>query len=110
MLSPFLGMDPYIEQSKIGVDFHNRLADQISAELNTQIRPGYFARLTPYTTYDAIEAAETRVQAIRPDVGVMQRPALHPEPHPRATAVVAVETPSVTSKVLLDAELELLSV
>lgn len=47
MPSPFPGMDPYIEQSKLWVDFHNRLADEISAQLNSQIRLAYFARLTP---------------------------------------------------------------
>jgi len=72
MLSPFPGMDPYLEQSKLWVDFHNSLADEMRAQLNTQIRPGYFARLTPYTTYEAIEIGQSTARAIRPDVGVMQ--------------------------------------
>ena len=86
MPSPFPGMDPYIEQSKLWVDFHNRLADEISAELNARIRPNYFARLTPYTTYEAIEVSQSRFQGIRPD------------------------PPPVTSTVTLDEPLELLSV
>lgn len=52
MPSPFPGMDPYIEQSKLWPDFHNRLADEISARLNRQIRPDYFARLIPHTIYE----------------------------------------------------------
>jgi hypothetical protein len=64
---------PYIEQPAIWVDFHNRLADEISAELNRAIRPKYFARLTPRTTYDVVELAQARTQMIRPDVGILRR-------------------------------------
>lgn len=107
MPSPFPGMDPYIEQSKLWVDFHNRLADEISAELNTRIRPHYFARLTPYTTYEAVEVSQSRVHGIRPDVGVMQRR----EPQsPAPTGVALLDPPPVTSTVTLDEPLELLSV
>ena len=73
MPSPFPGMDPYIEQSKLWVDFHNRLADEIGARLNGHIRPDYFARLTPYTTYEVIGISQVQRRAIRPDVGVMLR-------------------------------------
>jgi len=65
MPSPFPGMDPYIEQSKIFPDFLNRLADEISAQLNRQIRPTYFARLIPHTIYEVIEIATTRLQTVR---------------------------------------------
>lgn len=65
MPSPFPGMDPYIEQSKIFPDFHNSLADEIRARLNLQIRPTYFARLIPHTTYEVIEIATTRLQTVR---------------------------------------------
>lgn len=107
MPSPFPGMDPFIEQSKLWIDFHNRLADEISAELNTRIRPNYFARLTPYTTYEAVEVAQARLQGIRPDVGVMQRRYSLPQP---AGAVAVIDSPPVTSTVTLDAPVELLSV
>lgn len=107
MPSPFPGMDPYIEQSKIWVDFHNRLADEISAELNRRIRPNYFARLTPYTTYEAIEISESRVQGIRPDVGVVQRRDLELQPMGGAAVI---DPQPVTSTVTLDVPLELLSV
>ena len=107
MPSPFPGMDPYIEQSKLWVDFHNRLADEISAELNARIRPNYFARLTPYTTYEAIEVSQSRFQGIRPDVGVMQR--RPPQGGPMG-GVALLDPPPVTSTVTLDEPLELLSV
>lgn len=60
-------MDPYIEYPAIWVDFHNRLADEISAQLNMTIRPNYFARLTPRTTYDVVEISQVRAQVVRPD-------------------------------------------
>jgi len=110
MLSPFPGMDPYIEQPQIWVDFHNRLADEISAHLNAQIRPNYFARLTPYTVYDVVEVAQTRIQGIRPDVGV-----LRPSPKPQPTAGVAVmeaviDPPTSKNSTLLEMPIEWLSV
>ncbi len=106
MTSPFPGMDPYIEQSRIWSDFHSRLADEISAHLNAQIRPAYFARLTPYTTYEVIEVSHARLQGVRPDVGVMQgRP-----PQPYGGAVAVIETAPVESVVEMEAPLEIMSV
>ena len=110
MLSPFPGMDPYIEQPQIWVDFHNRLADEISAHLNTQIRPNYFARLTTYTTYDVIEVAQARVQGIRPDVGVLQRV---PKPQPMVGVAVieaVIDPPPSENTTLLEMPIEWLSV
>lgn len=68
MPSPFPGMAPYIEQSKLWVDFHNGLADEIRTQLNTQIRPDYFARLPPYTTYEVVGISQVQRRSIRPDV------------------------------------------
>lgn len=112
MPSPFPGMDPYIEQSKIWPDFHNRLADEISARLNRQIRPTYFARLIPHTTYEVIEIASARWQTVRPDIGVWQRsdaPARLPASG--GVAVLEAVTPApVESVVLYEVPLELFSV
>lgn len=68
MPSPFPGMDPYIEHPDVWSDFHGRLADEISAELNKVIQPRYVARLTPRVTYEIVEIEKTR--SVRPDVGV----------------------------------------
>jgi Protein of unknown function (DUF4058) len=68
MPSPFPGMDPYIETPELWPDFHGDLAAEIRASLNEQIQPRYFARLTPYLTYEEIEVGQTR--GIRPDVGI----------------------------------------
>ena len=109
MPSPFPGMDPYIEQSKIFPDFHNSLADEIRAQLNRQIRPTYFARLIPHTTYEVIEIATTRLQTVRPDVGVWL--VREPPAYLTGGAVLEQIAPApVESVALHDVPLELYSV
>lgn len=104
MPSPFPGMDPYIEQPRLWMDFHSDLAAEIRTELNRQIRPAYFARLTPYTTYQVVEIGLSRRQMILPDVGVMREIA------PPYAGGVAVLDPPVESVVQMEAPIELLSV
>ena len=105
MPSPFPGMDPYIEQPRLWVDFHSNLASEIQAELNRQIRPVYFARLTPYTTYEAIELFRSRRQAIRPDVGVLREVAA-----PYYAGDVAVLDPPIESEISMEDLLDFLGV
>lgn len=98
MQSPFPGMDPYIEAREIWTDFHGNLATEIQARLNAQIQPGYFARLTPYVTYEVIEIAQapdsapSRVQAMRPDVGVWQIAPFAPTPDVAVIDAAPVES------------------
>ncbi len=66
MPSPFPGMDPYIETPELWSDFHNNLASEIRAQLNWLIQPCYFARLTPYETYEVVEVGEGH--GVRPAV------------------------------------------
>lgn len=106
MPSPFPGMDPYIEQSKLWVDFHNRLADEISAQLNRKIRPAYFARLTPYTTYEVVGISQVQRQSIRPDVGVL----LREQTVRYAPQGAVIEKAPVESLVENEAQVDLLSV
>ncbi len=54
MASPFPGMDPYIEGPDLWSDFHNSVAYEIRVQLNQTIQPTYFAKLTPYVTYEII--------------------------------------------------------
>jgi hypothetical protein len=104
-------MDPYIEQRKIWPDFHNSLADEIRTRLNRMIRPTYFARLTPHTTYEVIEIASARLQSIRPDIGVWQRSAEQRPAPAGAVATLESATPApVESVALHEVPLELLSV
>ena len=106
MLSPLPGMDPYIEAPRIWSDFHGDLAGEIRAVLNQQIRPGYFAALTPYVTYETIEVTQKKTYGMYPDVGIWKRPS--------SGAVVAVadvvESTPVESTVSLELPLELFSV
>jgi hypothetical protein len=79
-------MDPYIEHPEVWSDFHGRLAEEISAELNTVIQPRYVARLAPRVTYEMVEIEKTR--AVRPDVGVWgQRGRLEREHGGQATVL-----------------------
>lgn len=105
MPSPFPGMDPYIEHPQIWSDFHGNLAPEIQGRLNQQIQPRYFARLTPYVTYEAVEVAEVR--GVRPDVGVWQ--SQPPEGEPTAGAATIAPAP-VKSRVSLELPLRLYSV
>lgn len=105
MPSPFPGMDPFIEQPRLWIDFHSRLADEISANLNAQIRPDYFARLTPYTTYEVVERFRSRRHSVWPDVGVMRE-----EATPYYAGDVAVLDPPVESIAPMDDPLDILSV
>lgn len=102
MGSPFPGMDPYIESPELWSDFHNDLASEIRAKLNQTIQPNYFARLTPYVTYEIIEIGKTH--GIRPDVGVWQpRP-----PTGKSPTMAATLTPApVESAVPLEIPLRL---
>lgn len=107
MLSPFPGMDPYIEAPRIWSDFHGDLAGEIRALLNRQIRPNYFAALTPYATYETIEVNQKKSYGMYPDVGIWQRST-------RGVGGVAVadvlESTPVESTVSLELPLELFSV
>ncbi len=106
MPSPFPGMDPYIEAPELWSDFHTNLASEIQSQLNQQVQPGYFARLTPYVTYEVVEIGKTR--GIRPDVTVSQ-----PQPPLPSGGVVGTATitpPPVTSMVALEFPLRLYEV
>jgi hypothetical protein len=106
MPSPFPGMDPYIEDPEVWNDFHNRIADEISARLNNTIQPRYVARLIPYVTYEEVSLM-ARPQGIRPDIGIWQ-----PQP-PRGSVGVATAVMApmpVESRVMLEFPLRLMSI
>lgn len=101
-ISPFPGMDPYLEQPDLWSDFHNNLASEIQSQLNRQIQPRYFARLIPTVTYEDVEIGWTR--AIRPDVSVSQ--SFTPSTELLVAAASPVATP-VESEILLELPLTL---
>lgn len=112
MESPFPGMDPYIETSRIWSDFHSDLAGEIRAELNRSIRPNYFAALTPYVTYDTVEITHTQSHGMYPDVGVWQNPPAQSTTTGSQVSAVTelVETTPIQSVVSMELPIELFSV
>ncbi len=48
MPSPFPGMNPYLEQEDVWVDFHQSLIPLLRNMLTAQIRPAYLARVEEY--------------------------------------------------------------
>ncbi len=105
MPSPFPGMDPYIEAPDVWGDFHGRLASEISAELNRQLRPRYVARMTPYVTYESIEI--TGSMGIRPDVGVWQN---QPPSKAMRESATTITPPAAESEVAYEVPLRLYTV
>ncbi len=87
MQSPFPGMDPYIEDRRIWLDFHHDLASEIRADLNSQIPPGYYATAVTYVTYDVIEVAAPIHRSISPDISLW-RPSGIPAAGGVATKVI----------------------
>ena len=107
MSSPFPGMDPYIEDRLIWSDFHNRLADELSARLNEQIQPAYFAALTPYVTYEVIEISTSTLHSVRPDLGVLKT---GPERFQQGGAAAVVDPPNAESTTAFESILELMAI
>ena len=106
MNSPFPGMDPYIEDRLIWSDFHSDLAGEIRARLNAKIRPAYVAVLTPYVTYEVIEISSSRLQSIRPDIGVLKSDPFAPA----GSATMSLDPPHAESSTELEMPLELMSI
>jgi hypothetical protein len=102
MPSPFAGMDPYIESPELWSDFHNNLASEIQAHLNRHIQPRYFARLTPYVTYEVVEIGQA--YGVRPDVGVWH---LEPAPVASAPSTATISAAPVESLVALEIPLRI---
>ncbi len=70
--SPFPGMDPYLE-GEMWQEFHDRLINQISAQLMPLLRPKYVALLSKYYTVDqsGLDITGTpKKRSIYPDVHI----------------------------------------
>ncbi len=80
-MSPFPGMDPYLEAADIWPDFHERLASIISEMLNAQLPEPYYSRLQMRPEMGVIlEAGIPR--HIVPDVVVARHPIRSAEAQP----------------------------
>src|SRR5947209_17827411 len=84
-------MDPYLEAPDIWPDFHDRLAGQISAELNRALPPPYYARLEMRPEVGIVdEGGYTR--RIVPDVAVVRHPR-PPSVSPPGAGAAVLERP-----------------
>jgi len=89
MPSPFPGMDPYLEAPDIWPDFHDRMADQMSGDLNRTLPRLYYARLVMRPEIGIV--GEEIQGRIVPDVAVV-RSSL-PEAAPRAGGLAVADQP-----------------
>ena len=91
MPSPFPGMDPYLEAPDIWPDFHDRFADQISAELNSRLPAPYYARLEMRPEVGIVEEGGY-TRRILPDVAVVR----HPRQEAGGAHVAVLDAPRTT--------------
>ena len=68
MLSPFPGMDPYLESPDLWPDVHHRLISEIQAALNAALCPRYVGRIVvrAYLDQENVEVKEARVEVRQP--------------------------------------------
>lgn len=93
MVSPFPGMDPYLEHPATWLDVHNALIAELRRTLGPLLRPHYYVRLEERTYLDP----EGLVLVGRPDVAVAaraRRPGNPQQPTASVTSgAVLVEVP-----------------
>jgi hypothetical protein len=94
--APFPGMDPYLEQSSMWPDVHNRLIVAICDQIQAALVPNYRAVITPYTVFESIEIAPVR--AVIPDVGLFERDA----PQQQGSTAVASEAAPLTLPAVME--------
>ncbi len=87
MPSPFPGMDPYLEAPHRWPDFHDRLAGQISTDLNGSLPAPYYARLEMRPEIGVMEPG-TKPRHVVPDVAVV-----HPRSPAPSGSVAVVDAP-----------------
>jgi hypothetical protein len=89
MLSPFPGMDPYLEAPEIWPSFHHRLANEIADQLTAFIGPKYYADIEIQTALEKVNITTSR--HIIPDTGVYERGPHSPELREPAVPVLTKE-------------------
>lgn len=95
MVSPFPGMDPYLEGYQ-WPDVHQRLASQISRQIAPLISPNYVVRFSVTMLYDQVLTQELGV--MYPDVEIMRpyRPSPAEGFEYESDSSVAVASPAMT--------------
>jgi hypothetical protein len=100
MESPFLGMNPYLEEPAMWPDVHHRLITTICDQIQARLMSGYRAVITPYVVFESIEIAPVR--RVVPDVAVIER-----EPYSSpGGAAVAVEAAPLTLPAVMTVPVE----
>jgi hypothetical protein len=103
MLSPFPGMDPYLEAPDIWPDFHEALASEIRAELNLLLPHPYYARLDIRPEVGIVDD-EGVSRRIVPDVTVVRQPGITTAASPTATLSERRATVSASVEVTVASE------
>lgn len=85
MVSPFPGMDPYLE-GDLWTTFHIQLAVEIARQLTPQLLPRYFAFANQRQVADTPDEVAIEATDVYPDVGVIEAKPARPAP---ASAVLA---------------------
>ena len=101
MPSPFPGMDPYLESPDIWPDFHNRLATQLTVDLNGALPPPFYARLEMRPEIGVVDEGGAS-RRIVPDVAVMRRP-----PRASDSSVAVAEAPRRVSSPSLSVSIQI---
>jgi hypothetical protein len=100
METPFLGMDPYLEESAMWPDVHHQLISSIRSQIQSNLSSGYRAVITPYTSLESIEIAPVR--HLVPDVAVLEHEATQSAPG----GASAVEAAPLTLPALMEVPVE----
>ncbi|MBN1283793.1 MAG: DUF4058 family protein [Anaerolineae bacterium] len=90
MLSPFPGMDPYIEQPALWPGFHSLLAAEILKQLNAVLPDEYYADLEARIEIGVMGLEDP--PAFRPDVAVIESPRIPVIPGGASIAAAPLET------------------
>src|SRR5205823_3769650 len=89
MLSPFPGMDPYLEHPALWPDGHNSVLAALRDSLSARVAPRYYVALERRTY---LLTPDDLVLVGRPDVAVVRRAeGAPPGPPPAATATAVLE-------------------
>src|SRR5436305_1233328 len=78
MLSPFPGMDPYLEDPGIWPDFHTTFYVELKRSLNRILPPGYMAKIDRYVWIHEPSAQE-RIRLGKPDTYVAKTSDVEPQ-------------------------------
>ncbi len=88
MVSPFLGMDPYLEDREHWRGFHHHLAEELLRHLNPLIVPKYYAEVEVHTVLQELTIAESH--NVYPDITIVET---QPQASLERQAVVISEAP-----------------